>query len=67
MTETSSTGNREAPRDDFVHLHVHTDYSLLDGAAKIDRLVADDLGAEQATRRDGTPVPPAFQPFDTLP
>jgi len=24
---------------DFVHLHVHTDYSLLDGACRIDRLV----------------------------
>ncbi|WP_108022089.1 DNA polymerase III subunit alpha [Melghirimyces profundicolus] len=24
----------------FVHLHVHTEYSLLDGAARIDRLVA---------------------------
>ena len=23
----------------FVHLHLHTDYSLLDGACKIDRLV----------------------------
>lgn len=27
--------------DDFVHLHVHTDYSLLDGAAKISKLVAE--------------------------
>jgi DNA polymerase-3 subunit alpha len=27
--------------DDFVHLHVHTDYSLLDGAAKIDKLVTE--------------------------
>ena len=25
---------------DFVHLHTHTDYSLLDGAARIDELVA---------------------------
>jgi len=25
---------------DFCHLHVHTDYSLLDGACKIDRIVA---------------------------
>ena len=25
---------------DFVHLHVHSDYSLLDGACKIDRLMA---------------------------
>lgn len=28
-----------ATTDDFVHLHVHTDYSLLDGAAKISKLV----------------------------
>ncbi|MDR2749000.1 MAG: DNA polymerase III subunit alpha [Bifidobacteriaceae bacterium] len=26
---------------DFVHLHCHTDYSMLDGAAKIDKLVAE--------------------------
>ena len=25
--------------DDFIHLHVHTDYSLLDGACRIDRLI----------------------------
>ncbi len=31
--------------------------------AAIDRLVADDLGADQALRKDGRPVPPAFQPF----
>ncbi|HRE09156.1 MAG TPA: PHP domain-containing protein, partial [Opitutaceae bacterium] len=24
---------------DFVHLHVHTDYSLLDGACRVDRLM----------------------------
>lgn len=29
-----------APQD-FVHLHVHTDYSMLDGAAKISKLVAE--------------------------
>ena len=31
---------------DFVHLHVHTEYSLLDGAAQIDALVkkAKELG-----------------------
>ena len=28
------------PSTDFVHLHVHTDYSILDGAAKIKKLVA---------------------------
>ena len=29
--------------DDFVHLHVHTDYSMLDGAAKIDKLVDETV------------------------
>ncbi|HEU5191256.1 MAG TPA: DNA polymerase III subunit alpha [Methylomirabilota bacterium] len=27
------------PRGDFVHLHVHSEYSLLDGAAQLDKLV----------------------------
>ena len=26
---------------DFVHLHVHTEYSLLDGAARIKKLVKE--------------------------
>ena len=30
-----------APRDSFVHLHVHTEYSMLDGAARIDELFAE--------------------------
>ena len=30
-------------RQDFIHLHLHTDYSLLDGACKISHLV--DLAA----------------------
>ena len=32
--------------NDFVHLHVHTEYSLLDGAARIDKLLdrASELG-----------------------
>ncbi len=25
---------------DFIHLHLHTEYSLLDGACKIDNLIA---------------------------
>src|SRR5689334_8328181 len=27
------------PRADFVHLHLHTEYSLLDGACRLDRLM----------------------------
>jgi len=27
--------------DSFVHLHVHTEYSMLDGAAKITPLMAE--------------------------
>ncbi|MDT0166987.1 DNA polymerase III subunit alpha [Actinotalea sp. AC32] len=30
-----------APGSDFVHLHVHTEYSMLDGAAKLDALFAE--------------------------
>jgi len=26
-------------RADFVHLHLHTEYSLLDGACRLDRLM----------------------------
>ncbi len=35
-----------SPDKNFVHLHVHTDYSLLDGACRIDRLMgrAAELG-----------------------
>ncbi len=28
------------PVSNFVHLHVHSDYSLLDGAVKLDSLIA---------------------------
>ncbi|WP_167202874.1 DNA polymerase III subunit alpha [Actinomyces respiraculi] len=37
MTDMST----EAPMDDFVHLHVHTDYSMLDGAGKIKDYIAE--------------------------
>ena len=30
-----------APDDSFVHLHVHTEYSMLDGAARLDDLFAE--------------------------
>ena len=33
MSEGSRTGR------DFVHLHIHTEYSLLDGACRIDQLM----------------------------
>lgn len=37
-TEDNLTANKN--RKEFIHLHVHTEYSLLDGAAKIKNLVA---------------------------
>ncbi|MCR6657612.1 MAG: DNA polymerase III subunit alpha [Opitutus sp.] len=39
---------------DFVHLHVHTDYSLLDGACRIDRLMnrATELGMKALALTD---------------
>ena len=39
---------------EFVHLHVHTDYSLLDGACRIDRLMqrAGDLGMKAVAITD---------------
>ena len=32
-----SEGNKQGR--DFVHLHIHTEYSLLDGACRIDQLM----------------------------
>lgn len=34
------TEEEQIVKDDFVHLHVHSDYSLLDGAGKIGKLIA---------------------------
>jgi DNA polymerase-3 subunit alpha len=38
-----------AEQDSFVHLHVHTEYSMLDGAARLDELFART--ASSACRR----------------
>ena len=37
---SESTG-KPKNSESFVHLHVHTEYSMLDGAAKISELVAE--------------------------
>ena len=34
---------------DFVHLHIHTEYSLLDGACRIDQLMERCLPPVQPT------------------
>ena len=43
-----------APDSNFVHLHVHSDYSLLDGACRIDRLMdrANALGMKALALTD---------------
>ena len=33
-------------KKDFTHLHVHTEYRLLDGAAKIKNLIANAFNLE---------------------
>lgn len=45
MAETENI-QEQVPHSDFVHLHVHSDYSLLDGASKLTTLVkrAKELG-----------------------
>ncbi|MEJ6607967.1 MAG: DNA polymerase III subunit alpha [Candidatus Planktophila sp.] len=40
MTNENSMPNNNK-RDSFVHLHVHTEYSMLDGAARVGDLVAE--------------------------
>ena len=42
------------PGDDFVHLHVHTEYSMLDGASLLDGLFSrvNDLGMSSIAMTD---------------
>src|SRR5579863_7461891 len=42
------------PQTEFVHLHLHTDYSMLDGACEVERLVArvKDLGMPAVAMTD---------------
>ena len=39
MGVAGRAGDSPPTRGDFVHLHVHSEYSLLDGAAQLDKLV----------------------------
>ena len=41
----SETGNPAFVMPEFTHLHVHTQYSILDGAANIDKLIAKAKGS----------------------
>ena len=40
-------GKNGAPRADFVHLHVHSEYSLLDGAAQLEKIERVDGQAKK--------------------
>ena len=39
VCKLTATSNNMGKDKEFVHLHVHTDYSLLDGCCRIDRLM----------------------------
>jgi len=38
--ETPHLGLEKAKEGGFVHLHLHSEYSLLDGGNRLDRLIA---------------------------
>src|SRR4051794_24966451 len=48
------TGSKMSGAQEFTHLHVHTEYSLLDGLSKIEKLVAHakELGMEHLAITD---------------
>ena len=51
---TPSVEARAPPMSDFVHLHLHTEYSLLDGACRIEELL-DQAAAARRCRRSPSP------------
>ena len=44
-TSSRSSGSRTGT-DSFVHLHTHTEFSMLDGAARLDDLFAESARME---------------------
>ena len=54
MTQISPIKKKETNDSSFVHLHVHTEFSLLDGAIRIKDLVrkANQLGMEAVAVTD---------------
>ena len=41
MSSEDLSASRASTQDSFVHLHVHTEYSMLDGAARVGDLIAE--------------------------
>jgi DNA polymerase-3 subunit alpha len=41
MSSEDQSASRASTQDSFVHLHVHTEYSMLDGAARVGELVKE--------------------------
>ncbi len=51
---SSDTQSNSPPASDFIHLHVHTNYSLLDGAIRLDKLMdqCHEFGMDTVTITD---------------
>src|SRR5215213_6052610 len=62
-TTSSSTNGSTTGRGDFAHLHVHTEYSMLDGAARLDDMFARtaELGMPAIAMTDHGNVFGAFE------